>query len=676
MGQIYELQNGLYRYQLPDVPKDERDILGIEKKKKDQFWVPPDLSTYKRMPVSEKKDFVTQVRKWWSDGLWFMNYGEPVYITGLHFDFLTLQYFSSIETPDKRPNYWESHKEDFYFRDLTWKDNLCHGRLWFKPRRYGMTLQELAEMYYRATENFGRQVGVMSDEFKKTQDTLFRPMIDSMIHRPKYMRAEYYKPSNKVPKKELLLNTGQVPEENEWGDVEEGYLGGWVIPKPTTVGAFDAYKLHYWVADEVWKWTNASPKETWGSHKKVMEVAGKPIGKGSLLSTMGDSASYDLSVRDGVQMYHESDPEVRDANGKTKTGLYHYFVPGIYYMNVEMADKYGKIDAARAEEAIMNELANFTVGTKEYIYQKRRIPLTIQDALASATLSNIFDKDRIEKRLTILRKTPKDKLPYVEGTFEEENNGKVHWVPDVNGGPWKLHWLPLITKDEDRSNRWRKDYEGKIKLMGQVGGSIGYDPVRILGVDSRSGVLSKAAILVKQKYDYFGNGGANKFNAMYLHRPDDPNEPTYQCFLACKFFGYRAMIESNVERPREWFRDVKINATDLMEKGDDGFYGMNVHGRNNVVKDGIDMIQASILKPKPGTDDIDWLLEEPFEETLTEMNEFDKTKTTTFNLMMARIQLEFGLKKVKWSNVTDELMLEPPKGINAMVPGRKNSVMP
>ncbi len=125
MGKIYQLQDGIYQYELPDQPKHE-EILFFDKKKEDQYWIAPDLSLYRRMSIGDKKDFVDKIRKWWKDGLWFYNNGEPTYITGLHFDFLTLHTFSTLDTEDKRPRFFQSHKEDFYFRDLTWKDSLSH----------------------------------------------------------------------------------------------------------------------------------------------------------------------------------------------------------------------------------------------------------------------------------------------------------------------------------------------------------------------------------------------------------------------------------------------------------------------------------------------------------------------------------------------------------------------
>lgn len=686
MGEKIQLLGGPYTYDLPPLPKEE-DILFIEKKKKDQFWIPPDLTVYKRLKISEKKDFVKQIRTWWSDGLWFMNYGEPTYITGLHFDFLTLHYFNTIETSDKKPRYYESQRHDFYFRDLTWKEKSCYGRLFLKCRRYGMTLEEIAEIYYRAVDGFGNQVGCMSNEWIKTMTSIFQPLISSMMKRPKYMRAKYYSPNNKVPQK-LLKFTGSTITQDEDDDLDLAYeyLEGWIMPKATTVSAYDGDKCKLIVLDEIFKWTNASPKETIATHRKSIEVGGRPVGLISALSTMGDSMDQEAAVRDGVDLWHQSDPEVLDDNGRTTSGLWRYFVSGLYMMNENHADKYGVLDKDAAYTEIMNERKKFQVNTRDYIFECRRVPLTPAEGLASATTASIFDKIRIQARLTILRKTPRHLLPYIEGTLQEENNGYVHWVPDVNGGPWKMAQLPVITKDFDGSNRWFKNYEGHLQLKGRVQGSLGYDSFRMAKVDTKSNNLSRACILAKQKYDYFGNGGANRFNAMYLDRPDNPNEPTYQCYLAAKFFGYKAMIERNVEKPREWFRGPTINplddtlpkiyAKDLMEIGDDGFYGTAVHSRLNTVKDGVDMIQMSIQKPK-SPDDIDWLMEIPFTEVLTDYEDFDPKRTTAYDIFMSNIQLEFGLKKVLYTNVTSDLeLIEPPKGINAMVPGRKNSIMP
>lgn len=669
MGKIISLQDGIYKYELPAMPTKEEDILFFDKPKKDQFWIPPDLSVYRRLSISEKREFVNKIRDYWRNGLWFFNNGEPTYITGLHFDFLSLHTFSTIETHDKRPRFYQSQLDDFYFRDLTWKDPKCFGRVFFKCRRYGCTLQEMAEIYYRATEDFGRQVGVMSNEWTKTLTSIFRPLVSSMMKRPKYMRAEYYKPSNRVPKKELLFSSGIVSEEDENGEYAKECLEGWITPKPTTTAAFDGDKLAYGCFDEAFKWITTSPKETIAVHRKSIEVGGRPVGKLSVLSTVGDSDTYEAAVRDAVEIYHDSDPEVLDANGMTKSGLYRYFISGIYMMNETHADKYGYLDKDLALEEIMNTRAKFQVGTKDYIFECRRVPLSIAEALSSTTFNNIFDKERIEKRLTILRKTPRDKMPYAEGSFEEDNIGIVHWVPDSNGGPWKVAQLPLMNKSVDFSNRWEKDFDGNLQLLPGVEGAIGYDPVRIAVSDASSGTLSNACIIAGQKFDYRGNGGANRYCAMYLHRPEDPDTPTYESYKCAKFYGWPVMIERNVEGARKWYRSTEINASGFMMVGDDGIPGTLIHGRNNAVNNLVDIFQKYIQKPLPISNDIDWLMEIPFERLLLDMKEFNPKKTTLYDAMMANLQLQAALKKIIFTNVLEK-GTQRKSGMSALTPKR------
>ena len=70
---------------LPKPPKDKSDILFSDKSKKDQYWrrvKPPKISMEN---VEMWNDYILEEYRRRREGVWFMNNGKPVYLTGNHY---------------------------------------------------------------------------------------------------------------------------------------------------------------------------------------------------------------------------------------------------------------------------------------------------------------------------------------------------------------------------------------------------------------------------------------------------------------------------------------------------------------------------------------------------------------------------------------------------------------
>jgi hypothetical protein len=99
LGDIIEIQ-GL-KIQLPKKPT-KKNILFSYKKKAEQRWIREDMPAgLNRDNAVDYYDYIEQefIRR--KEGLWFMNNGEPTYITGSHYMFIQ---WSNIDVgyPDYR----------------------------------------------------------------------------------------------------------------------------------------------------------------------------------------------------------------------------------------------------------------------------------------------------------------------------------------------------------------------------------------------------------------------------------------------------------------------------------------------------------------------------------------------------------------------------------------------
>lgn len=668
MGTLINLYENKYQYELPACPTREEDLLFYEHKKKDQYWRTPTFPepfVWKRMAKREQFDIVDQQRRYWKEGCWFFNNGEPTYITGMHYDHLT---FATFEFG--KASYFDSQRLDFYFRDYTRKDPLCMGRDWLKPRRYGMTAQEITEQTYTAIENEDQLLGMMSNNKDKTMNTIFNPLVASYIKRPSFIRPKIYMPNGRIPKTKLLFNSGTVSKDFDSGDSiisgNGGCLNSLIMPMPTTVIGYDGWKLHYLTLDEVWKWILASPTKCWEKQKKCLIVGGKIIGIASILSTMGDDDDYAQAIEDGIKFWFDSDPATRDENGMTISGVYHYFISGIQAQFM-FADIYGKINEDQATSHIMAERGKYPEGTKERMFEERRCPLTVEEALSTANSSAIFDSKRLQAKITILEKTPKDKYPTFRADLNEMTDGKVELVKNPYG-LWEFSNTMKVTTEKDYSNRWYTDNNGHLKLFDNPQGVIGYDPIRYADIDVTSSNVSMAAIIARQKYDYYGNNGANKYLALYHRRPDDPDEAHYECYKLAKYTGFKIMYERQVESFLKMMRN--LFATDmLLRSPKDGMFGMWTDNQRKVIKDGVDFLQGYWKAPKILTD-VDYMMLTEFIELLKQAKSFNPMKTKTADIMMADIMMEHGLTLIKETNLSDNYIHDKNKILNVLFPKR------
>lgn len=657
-----DLYEGKYFYQPPPMPTDEREIMGYQHKRSEQYWRRselPDPFEWERMLKTEQYEIVDRERQRFDNGVWFFNNGTPTYITGMHYDHLVNATFDF-----GKASYYDSHRLDFYWRDLIEKDPRSCGQLVIKPRRYGYSLQEITHQTCTSIRDYSRFNGMMSNNKDKTYESLFNPLVSSYMMRPEWVRPDIYMPNDKIPKMKLWWNKGKAKKTSSYLLDNSGYMNSTLIPKPTTVMGYDGNKVHYLTMDEVWKWVSTNPYDCWKKQRPCLYVGTDIIGKASLLSTMGDDDDYEEAIMAGIQMFHDSDPTERDENGQTKTGLYHRFISGQYSL-FNFADPYGYIDMDRATSYILNKRKAYTEGSTEYIYEVRKYPLTLEEALSTASGIGIFDKPRINKAIEIREKICLTKM----GDLHEDPKGRVLFEPN-NNGKWEIYKLPLINKDRDYSNRWYKDpIEENIRLRDNPQGALGYDPVRYAVMDTTSQSLSMAAIIGYQKFDYYGNGGANEFVCMYHDRPDDPEIAHYEAIKAAKLYGFPIAVERQVESMVRRCRE--LNAVDLLLYSNyDGKLGF--WSTPKTIKDAIDLLQGLWKKPLT-PEQIDRILNHPFIKVLIQARDIDPNKMLKFDIMVAVMQVLLGAVQIKENIISDEYNNHINSIFNVIQPVRTNT---
>lgn len=674
MGDIVVIGNkdANYKYELPPMPP-ERDMWFIDAPKKFQYWRTPhaknfkwlndkmELKNVKHMNERDRVEYITYIRRCWDEGVWFMNNGEPTYITGAHFEHLLINKFAG-----QHLFYLDSQRQRFYFRDLTNKERSCDGRVWVKPRRAGLTTEQITEAIRVVLSGYGHKVGMQSTTLEICNRTLMKPIIDSYVNRPIWLREIFYTSNGRKPVKELQLTSSVL------GDEDNHPMGGIVKSFPTVASALDGDGWMLIIGDEKSKWETCSPREALEINLKAI-VNPNRRGKIDALSTVGDSRDAAKAVKDWHKLIADSNPNFLNANGKTNSGLWLYFVSAIDSLLLleelpGVLDRYGKINEDMATQWILNDINKHAKDSKEFIYAKYKMPLELRDALLTPTGQGYFSKLRITNRLDELRLLPNDKKPYVRGRFEYDQKGKVFFEADEYG-----HWLVALhpyqssEKNIDTRNRFR-EINGVFFPPVNPEFAFGYDPIRYKKEDTSSNHLSEASIIIGKKFDYFGAGDANRFAALYLNRPDDPNDAHKECIKAAKYYGAAGMHERVIESVKTEFVDANCLPF-LMMNPKDGLHGMWIDSGGKVVKNAIDWMVARFSPPKT-EEDFDQIAEMPFEDCLTDMDGFDIGDTTRFDTMMAMIELEHAFKQMVFTNQTDNSHNNRMKIMNELIPKR------
>ena len=146
-------------YITPKVPPLDT-IAGYELPKKKQKWnrpIFPDDSQIVNYSKEEKREIIKTDMLRRINGYWFMNNGEPTYITGSHYLTLTHWYMAAVNK-DGYPEYRKAGRDWFYVKDIADKDECCFGLIMMCQKRFGKTEMELADLYNKATRGGFRMI--------------------------------------------------------------------------------------------------------------------------------------------------------------------------------------------------------------------------------------------------------------------------------------------------------------------------------------------------------------------------------------------------------------------------------------------------------------------------------------------------------------------------------------
>jgi hypothetical protein len=542
--------------QLPKAPP-KKEILFYDRKPNMQMWerlpVPIEMQRIRsmdewyEMPSDFKKRFSPYIEKEFErrrNGLWFYNNGEPVYITGRHY--MMLQW-SKMDIG--YASYLEFQRRLFIHFAACEADPRSIGQMYTKCRRSGYTNMSAAILVDEGTQVKDKLLGIQSKTGKDAQENIFMKKVVPMFKSYPFffkpiqdgttnprMELAFREPSKRITKKNKTSNKGEA-------------LNTIINWKNTTNNAYDGEKLHILYLDEAGKWERPTDiREAWRIEKTCLIVGRKIIGKALVGSTVNP---MDKGGNQYKEIWRDSDPEDRNANGITKTCLYRLFIPA-YEALEGFFDKHGNPivdDPAKPVQTIDGDYVD--IGAKTYLKNERdalkndarelnefirQFPFTIDEAMRDSIEGSTFNIGKIYEQIQHNQELYPH--PVVRGNFSWKEGAKdkeVMFNPNPQGR-WRIAWLPKPEMQNKYVIKYNKIHPANDHIG--VGGVDSYDLDST--TDNRG---SKGACHLYNKFNM--SAPANMFVAEYASRPPLARIFYEDILMAAVFYGYPLLIENN-----------------------------------------------------------------------------------------------------------------------------------
>lgn len=580
---------------LPTEQPDKQCInygLPPEKQKFKRTEIPEDLFEWQFMgdrKKAEMEKFIEDEYHKRKNGVWIFIKGQKFYIPGIMYYFLNYWVMES----GKKPTFKIT---DLYFF-VVWfhcvYDPLCYGLIDFKPRRIGDTEKVICILYEYATRVRNVRCGMQSF----TEDHIKETFTDRLIYAHDRM-VWFMKPINRGssnPQEGLILdypatvNTAKsIMERKLKGQsITVSSADEYMFPplkskidyKSSKPKAYDGKRIGRYYMDEFGKMEEMDPNEAWGLVKLALkdEHTDEIIGKALFTSTIEELGKDGKSLEMARELCDNSNPDERDENGETTSGLYRILRT---WEDKCPVDEWGfpRIEEIRIkrENKIRGLIKKRKI--KDLYRYKRQNPENWDDVFLSTQEESGMDVERLLSRKLQLEekvdlKTGKRKQPlWFRGDLEwkdHEFGAEVVLVPNING----LWWFSHRGLPKDHGVESNAKSHSSLRRPGNIDiFAMGVDPYEEKDAIERKPSLG--GIAVRRIYDvtidgekvctkeedldtnlqlgdplnYGADWETDKYVCAYLHRHADPKKFYEDGLKTALFFGCDALIEKNKGR--------------------------------------------------------------------------------------------------------------------------------
>lgn len=541
---------------------EKTDIFKRDEVESEQFWERVGLpSDYKarRKEEEEKQQFnkkfvdpyLERIR--WENwgrrlrGVWFWNNGELVYITGQHWLYLEHWKFQG-----KTMGYRKPDRDYFYIIQYCTEDPFCLGANEITKRKNGKTARAGCVLYERTSRLNNHHGGIQSKTDDDAEEFFKKAVIHPWQKLPHFFRPTYDLMKGSEPSELRFFATsrrGSKAEED--ADVIEEPLESFIDFKASGVSGYDGPEVPTYVSDESGKLKEVSITERQNTVRYSCEVEDENgeitfANKLHLFTTTVEE--MEAGGSDFQELTKMSNPLDRDENGRTRSGLYTYFLPSY---KAAYFDRYGNPDEVKARQYFENTrrgLENNPVKLSSFI---RKNPFTLKEAFRVDGETCIFNPIKLNEQRDLLSW---NKEAVEVGNFMWEGgirDSRVVWCANPNGR-WKIAKLFHLADEETNNVEKRGNFtipKNSLRF------SCGVDPYdHDVTKDKRR---SNGASLVKQKINLSNSTDSfiNSYVCQYLARPDTAELFYEDILMQCHYYGCNILVETQKPGIMTYFRN-------------------------------------------------------------------------------------------------------------------------
>jgi len=522
---------------------EKRDIFKRSSKKENQYWerpLPPDnYETKRKKEIAAQKtnaeyynpELQNYRNQEWDrrlNGFWFYNNGVPTYVTGLHYFYLV-----HWKIDVGYPHFRITDLQFFYFLEYVMQDPNSLGMIEVTKRRQGKTMRAGAFLFELTSRSKNKNAGIQSKTFEDAKENVFaKGVIMPFKYLPDFFIPIYDTEKGQTPKGELRFFKTNKRGANDDIFLEKIELESSITFKSADKFAYDGMKLHRYLADEAGKTKNV---DVYDRHQVVqfcLQQEEHIIGKALYTTTVEEMEDGGASFK---ELWKASDQETIDGNGRTKSGLYQYFMPAyktLFY------DQYGFADEEKAKEYYLNARAALQDDKRALASYIRKNPFTIQEAFFSEADSCLYDALAINKQLETIAWVDEKEL-YLRGEFVWDKgirDSRVVFKETSNGKFLVNRKLNVL---EDFNYNDVQEYGTKKAPKNSAKFAMGVDPFDHSIITSKG---SDGACYVFRRYDATDEL-SETFLVEYLNRPDTAEIFYEDMIKLAHFFSCQTLIE-------------------------------------------------------------------------------------------------------------------------------------
>ncbi|GGG61173.1 hypothetical protein [Hymenobacter glacieicola] len=533
----------------PPMPKTPDGFLnGHVKKKADQRWKRdfPDEEEIERLSEYDQEALRTREALRLLYGAWFLNDGEPTYLTPDHYMFLT--HFQLINST--YPDYREVDGEDFLWTMNVEADEQCIGGVFMGARQRGKTARRACRILRLAMVTPGAHLGIQS----KTDDDA-REVLNTFISHALRNMSPLIKPVTSLttddPKTEIEFKAPARRGKTAQASKKVRALNSRITRKNSKPNAYDGRTPFELLSDEWAKKQDYDTEERMTVMSRPLWRGGKRIGRIWMYSTIDEKEDFEPEMPERV--WNNSNPNERNDKGRTETGLVRLFIPSY---KGHIMDEYGRSLIAESIADLEASCPKDPIMARRYW---RANPRTVEDGLSSAGGDSILNLEALNETLRKLRggEIPDNVVQWGNFAWTDETRTAVKFdqVKDPKNGRFCV--VRRCFPDQQNhveSDGYVQNEMGQMvqrwKPLHDYRFAIGIDPYDAKSVAKLS-TASKGAAYCFWKYDSLNEEKRDKpeywpsdsFIVEYVNRPPRPIDFYEDMIKLCHFFGCKILPE-------------------------------------------------------------------------------------------------------------------------------------